>query len=150
MPRRDTSEQGEETLADRLDTLQATTTPTLGVINASLQQLDDRMLANDNHLFATQARQQATDMNLTNFKRDINMRFAELEHSHTRLDAQLTDNIARLETRMGDAHATLNERIENKFEQIMSSLNNPAQHHHRLRSRSSRSSSRSHHVDDHV
>jgi chromosome segregation ATPase len=136
-------------LAERLDTLQATNASTFGNINASLQHLDDRIIANDNHLFAIQAHQEATDTNLTNFKRDINMRFDELEHLHTRLDAQLKDNLARLKTRMGDAHATLNERIENKFEQIMSSLNNPAQHHHCSRSRSSRSSSRSHHVDDH-
>jgi hypothetical protein len=60
MPRRDTSEQGEESLAERLDALQATNASTFGDINASLQRLDANMLANDNHLFTTQAHQQAT------------------------------------------------------------------------------------------
>jgi hypothetical protein len=42
MPRRDTSEQGEESLAEHLDALQ------------------DQILANDNHLFATNAKIEAS------------------------------------------------------------------------------------------
>jgi hypothetical protein len=130
------------------------------------------MLANDNHLFTTQAHQQATDKNLATFKRDINTRFDGLEDSHARLEARMEDAHARLEARMGDSHATLNERIEDssarlearlgammkeseatlstRLEQFMSSYDNSACQHHRSRSCSSRSSSRSNHVDDHV
>jgi hypothetical protein len=161
MPRRDTSEHGEESLAERLDALQATNASTFGDINASLQRLDANMLANNNHLFTTQAHQQATDKNLAIFKRDINTRFNGLEESQ-----------ARLKARMGDSHATLNERIEDssarlearlgamlkeseatlpaRLAQFMSTYDNLACQHHCSRSRLSRSSSHSNHVDDHV
>jgi hypothetical protein len=122
------------------------------------------MLANDNHLFTTQAHQQATDKNLAILKRDIDKRFDDV-------NANLADSHASLEARIGDSHATLNERIEDssamlhammkeskveqatlstRLEQFMSSFDNSARQHHRSRSRSSRSSSRSNHVDDHV
>jgi hypothetical protein len=122
MPRRDTSEQGEESLAERLDALQATNASMFGDINASLQRLDANMLANDNHLFTTQAHQQATDKNLAIFKRDINKRFDGLEESHARLNARMGDSHARLEARMGDSHAMLNERIEDSHARLKASM----------------------------
>jgi hypothetical protein len=61
MPRKekshDTSEQGEESLAERLNDFQATNAYKFGAINDTLQRLDDHILANDNHLFTTNAHQ---------------------------------------------------------------------------------------------
>jgi hypothetical protein len=118
------------------------------------------MLSNDNHLFTTQGHQQATDKDLTTFKRDINKKFDGFVESQARLEARMEDSHARLEARMVDSHATLNERIEYSrasienlsatMKKFMSSFDNSARQRQRSRSRSSRSSSHSNHVDDHV
>jgi hypothetical protein len=90
MPRKDNSEQGEESLAERLDALQATNASKFSAINDTLQRLDDHILANDNHLFTTNAHQQATNKNLANLKRDIDKRFdnvtAKLEDSNAKIE----------------------------------------------------------------
>jgi chromosome segregation ATPase len=151
-------------LAKRLDALQATNASKFGDINDSLQRLDANMLANDNHLFTTQAHQQAIDKNLAILKRDIDKRFDGIEDSHTRLKARIgdshatlneriEDSHARLEASIGDSHTTLNERIEDlsaTMKKFMSCFDNLARQRHCSRLRSSRSSFCSNHVDDHV
>jgi hypothetical protein len=82
MPRQDkshdTPDQGEESLAEILDYFQASNNSKFGDINATQQRLDDRMLATDNHLFTTNAHQQATDKNIANLKLDMAKRFDDV------------------------------------------------------------------------
>jgi chromosome segregation ATPase len=132
MPRRGTSEHDEESLAERLDALQATNASMFGTINASLQRLEANMLSTDNHLFTTQGHQQATDKDLATFKRDINKRFDGLEDSHARLDARMMDSHAMLNERIEDSNAMLHAMkaeqatLSTKLDQVISSLANSA------------------------
>jgi hypothetical protein len=129
MPRKDTSEQGEESLAERVDALQATNASEFGAINDTLQRLDDHILANDNHQFTTNAHQQATDKNLANLKRDIDKRFDDvtvrLEDSHAMLTARIEDSHAMLTARMEDSQAT-KAMLTTRIEQLMLSFDNLA------------------------
>jgi chromosome segregation ATPase len=115
MPRKDTLEQGEESLVERLDALQATNASKFGDINATLQRLDDHILANDNHLFTTNAKIEDSTARLN----------ARLADSHTTLNERIEDSSAMLNARMKEsqaAHATLTARLE----QFMSSFDNSA------------------------
>jgi hypothetical protein len=79
MPRQDkshdTPEQGEESWAERLNDFQATNDSKFGDINAMLRRLDDRMLANENHLLTTNEHLHAFNKRNTANKLDINQRF---------------------------------------------------------------------------
>jgi hypothetical protein len=115
MPRKDTSKQGEESLAECLDALQATNASKFGDINATLERLDDDILANDDHLLTTNAK---------------------IEDSTARLNARLMDLHAMLNERIEDSSAMLNARMKEsqaaqamltaRLEQFMSSFNNSA------------------------
>jgi uncharacterized protein YPO0396 len=88
MPRRETSEQDEESLAECLDALQATNASKFGDINATLHRLEDRILANDNHLFTINTKS---------------------EDSTARLTARLADSHATLNERVEESNATMKE-----------------------------------------
>jgi hypothetical protein len=118
MPRQDkshdTPDQGEESLAERLDYFQASNDSKFGDINIMLQRLDDCMLATDNHLFTTNAHQQATNKNIANLKLDMAKRFEDI--TTTTEDSQATQ-------------ATLTARME----QLMTSFDNFTRQYQRSR-----------------
>jgi chromosome segregation ATPase len=153
MPRKDTSEQGEEFLAERLDALQATNASKFGDINDTLLRLEDQILANDNHLFTTNAKIEASqarlDARIGDSHASLNERIEDSRASIENLGAEMKDLKAEmkgLKAEMKAEQATLSTKLD----QVLSSLDNSARQHHRSRSRSSRSSSHSNHADDHV
>jgi hypothetical protein len=111
MPRNGTSEQGVESLAERLAALQATNASKIGDINATLLRLEDCILANNNHLFITNAK---------------------IEDSNARLNARLAASHATLNERIEDLSATMKESkaaqamLTTRLEQFMSSFDNSA------------------------
>jgi hypothetical protein len=128
MPRKekphDTSDQCEESLDERLDNFQATNDSKFGDINATLQRLEDHILTNDNHPLTANEHLQATDKKIADNNLAIDKRF---------------DNVT---TKLADTNTTLKH--------LMSSFDNFARQRQCSRSRSSRSSSYSNHVDDHA
>jgi hypothetical protein len=74
----DTPEQVEESWAERLDDFQAINDSKFGDINAMLRRLDDRMLANENHLLTTNEHLQASDKRNAANKIDIDQRFSDI------------------------------------------------------------------------
>jgi hypothetical protein len=94
------------------------------------------MLANDNHLFTTQAHQQATNKNLAILKRDIDKRFNDvnerIEGSHARLEARIGDSHAMLNERIEDSYARLEARIEDSYAMMKESKSGTSNALHKI------------------
>jgi hypothetical protein len=128
MPRKekphDTSNQFEESSAERLDEFQATNDSRFDGLDAMLRRHEDHILANDNHLLTTN------------------------EHLLTTAKKNADDNLA-IDKWFNDFSTKLDD-TNTMLKQLMSSFDNFARQCQLSRLRSSRSYSCSNHVDDHA